>query len=291
MERHLMDMDSTGMLGCPAPEDLAAFADGRLTRAQRAHIELHLADCGTCREVVADTVLLSNKSLGSFWAQPRKRMLAGGGAVLALAASLVVAARVQPDLLPFDRDGDYAQLVAAVGQNRTVEGRVTGGFSYAPMKPATRGARDSGAEDFALLAARSELEARAQAEPTAANRHAAGVAQLVAGDHEAAVTTLEAVVATASTGAAYYSDLSAAYLARGREWDRREDFEKARTAAERAIVLDPLLDEPYFNRALALDALGHAREAEAAYRRALGRDAQSPWNADITTRLEKMRRP
>jgi hypothetical protein len=292
MERHLMDMDSIGTLGCPSPEDLAAYTDGRLPRAQRAELELHLADCDTCREVVADTVVLAQQPLGSrLWGMPRQRVIAGGGAALALAASLLVAVTVQPDLLPFDRRPDYAPLVAAVGQNRTVEGRLTGGFTYAPMKRATRAARQARDEDFALLAAKGELEARAQARPTAANRHAAAVAQLVAGDSEAAVVALEAVVAEEPSEAAYHSDLSAAYLARGTDWGRREDFEKARAAAERAVVLDPALDEAYFNRALALEALGEEREAEAAYRRALGRDPQSPWNAEITMRLEQVRKP
>jgi tetratricopeptide (TPR) repeat protein len=285
MERHLMEMDSIGGFRCPAPEDLAAFTDGQISGAQRSQIELHLADCDACRELVAETVLLSKERLPGFiFGQPRRRAIAGGGAALALAASLVAV------IWPFDDQPDYGPLVAAVGQNRTVEGRLTGGFSYAPMKRATRAGRTGADEDFALLAAKGKLEADAQAKPTAANRHAAAVAQLVAGDSETAIATLESVVAETPQAAAY-SDLAAAYLARGREWDRQEDFDKARAAAERAIVMDPSLDEPYFNRALALDALGRAREAEAAYRRALGRDPRSPWNAEITMRLEQMRRP
>ena len=286
-----MEMDSIGGPGCPVPEELAAFTDGQLSRAQRAQIELHLADCDVCRELVAETVLLSKERLPGFiFGQPRRRVIAGGGAVLALAASLMVVAKIQPELLPLENEPDYAPLVAAVGQNRTVEGRLTGGFTYAPMKRATRAGRTGGNEDFALLAAKGELEERAQAKPTAANRHAAAVAQLIAGDYETAIATLEAVVGEAPQ-AAYYSDLSAAYLARGREWDRRDDLDKARAAAERAILMDPSLDEAYFNRALALDALGQAREAEAAYRRARERDPRSPWNAEITMRLEQMRRP
>jgi tetratricopeptide (TPR) repeat protein len=291
MERHLMDMDSIGGPGCPAPEDLAAYMDGRLSRAERARIELHLADCDTCRELVADTVRLADQRVpGLIFGQPRRRVIAGGGAALALAASLTVVAIVQPGLLPFNDTPDYSPLVAAVGQNRTVEGRLTGGFAYAPMKRATRAGRTGADEDFALLAAKGDLQARAQADPTAANRHAAGVAQLVAGDYEAAIADLEAVVAE-EPRAASYNDLSAAYIARGREWERPEDLQKARSAAERAIALDPSLDEAYFNRALALDALGLVPEAEAAYRQALERDPRSPWNAEITMRLEQVRRP
>lgn len=284
MERHLINMD--GNTGCPEPEDLAAFADGTLPRGARAVIELHLADCDTCREVVADTVSLSNEYLGpTLLGLPRRRVLAGGGAAVALAASVLAM------VLPFGQSPDYEPLITAVGQNRTVEARLSLGFEYAPLKRATRAARGIVNEDYALLAAKSDLEDRALARPTAVNRHAAAVAQLVAGDADAAIAGLESVVRDEPGRAAYHSDLAAAYLARGREWDRRDDLENAKAAADRAITLDPSLDEAYFNRALALDALGEAREAEAAYRRALTRDPQSPWNTEISMRLDQVRRP
>jgi tetratricopeptide (TPR) repeat protein len=120
---------------------------------------------------------------------------------------------------------------------------------------------------------------------------AAGVAQLLVGDHDAAVEALEHAAAAEPARAAYHNDLAAAYLARGRAWDERADFEKSQRAAERALALDPALDEAYFNQALALDALGRTREAEDAYRQALARDPQSPWNAEITMRLQKVPRP
>jgi Tfp pilus assembly protein PilF len=284
MERHLMDMDSNRMPGCPEPEDLAAFADGTLPGKARTAIELHLADCETCREVVADTVSLSREYLGpTLLGLPRQRVL-GGGAALALAASVFAM------VVPFGQNRDYKSLVAAVGQNRTVEARLTGGFAYAPLKRPTRAARAVVNEDFALLAAKSKLEESAQARPTPANRHAAAVAHLVSGDADAAIAALESVVRDEPGKAVYHSDLAAAYIARGRAWDRREDLEKAKAAADRAITLDESLDEAYFNRALALDSLGQAREAEAAYRAALTRDPQSPWNTEISMRLDQVRR-
>ena len=285
-----MTMDRMSTLGCPEPEDLAAFADGKLSGSQRTHVELHLADCDTCRELVADTVMLSRQPIGAtLLGFPRRRVMAGGAA-LALAASVAVVVVARPDALRVHQRPDYGPLIAALGENRTVEARLTGGFAYAPMKPPTRSAHGDN-EDFALLAATSALRERAQQDPSAENRHAAGVAQLVAGNHDGAVAALESVVGDEPERADYHSDLAAAYLARGRAWDRRDDVEKAKAAADRAIVLDPSLDEAYFNRALALDALGQAGEAEAAYRRALTRDPASPWNAEITARLEQVRRP
>ncbi len=281
-----MDIDT---VGCPTSEDLAAFVDGRLRQAERARIEMHLADCDMCRETVADTVSLSTQPLpGAAWNSSR-RAIAAGAAVLALAASLILVL-VQPDVLRFGQENTYPDLVAAVGTNRTVEGRLTGGFEYAPMRTARRAARVGDTEDFELLAATSALRQRAVEAPTAANRHAAGVGELVLGNYDEAVATLEAVVAAEPGKAAYHSDLAAAYLARGREWDRADDFTKARAAADRAVALDPALNEASFNRALALDALGQVAEAEQAYERLLTRDPRYPWNADISSRLEQLKR-
>lgn len=41
---------------CPGAEDLAAWLDGRLSPAERARVEIHLAGCEECREVTAQIV-------------------------------------------------------------------------------------------------------------------------------------------------------------------------------------------------------------------------------------------
>ena len=276
--------------GCPAPEDLAAFVDGRLDADRRAEIELHLAGCGVCREAVVDAVLLAGQALPTSRWSGRRRALAAGGALLALAASVMLLLRASPEFGAFPGRSPYPELVAAAGRDRTVEARLTGGFAYRPLRAVTRAGNANRSEDFDLLAATSAVQQRAIDTPTVANRHAAGIAQLLIGDYESAVATLEAVVAAEPGRAEYHSDLAAAYLARGRQWDRAEDFAKATAAAGRAIALDSSLDEAYFNQALALDAEGRVREAEAAYRRARDRDPGSAWSAEISTRLDQLRR-
>jgi tetratricopeptide (TPR) repeat protein len=284
-----MKMESRST-ACPGPEELAAFVDRRLTRAARGSIELHLADCDVCRELLADVGLLSREPLpNARWVVSKRAV---GAAALGLAASLVLVLRLAPGALPSGGPDPHAELVDAVGEFRTVEGRLTGGFAFGPLRPIMRsGSNAQGEENFRVLAAVAALEERAETSPTAANRHAAGVGQLVVGAYERAVATLEAAVDEAPSRAAYHSDLAAAYLARGRYLDRRDDFERARRSAERAIDLDNRLSEAYFNRALALDALGEAADAERAYRTALAVDARSPWNAEINTRLQQLMRP
>jgi len=274
---------------CAGPEELAAFVEGRLRSDERSRIELHLADCALCRETVVETARLSDQ------ATPRPvlytRRILAGGAGIALAASLVAAAYLQPQWLGLRTSTPYQELVAAVDGHRLVEARLTGGFPYAPMRAPVRSGGESGQDDFDLLAAAARIRSAAAASPTAPNRHAAGVANLLTGRYDQAIAELEDAVKSDPSRAEYHSDLAAAYLARGRDRESRDDLQKARAAADRAIALNAALDEAYFNRALALDALGQSPEAEQAYERALSRDPTSPWNSEIEARLRQLRRP
>ncbi|MGH9349269.1 MAG: hypothetical protein ACRD26_18595, partial [Vicinamibacterales bacterium] len=62
----------------------------------------------------------------------------------------------------------------------------------------------------------------------------------------------------------------------------------ARAAAERASRLDPDLIEPYFNRALALEALSQEDAARGAWREYLSRDRDSAWRDEALARLERL---
>src|SRR5919106_6960291 len=42
--------------GCPDPNDMAAYIDGRADASGRTRLEAHLADCDACREVFAECV-------------------------------------------------------------------------------------------------------------------------------------------------------------------------------------------------------------------------------------------
>lgn len=54
----------TALGTCPTDEELAAFLDGTLTKAERARVTAHLADCESCYEIFAGTVhFLEDSSL------------------------------------------------------------------------------------------------------------------------------------------------------------------------------------------------------------------------------------
>jgi len=82
-------------------------------------------------------------------------------------------------------------LVAAVGTERYLEPRLTGGFPSGPVRSANRGQGELSSQNLALLAAIGEAQRRVQAEPTAANLHAWGVGQVLLGSYDEAIESFE----------------------------------------------------------------------------------------------------
>lgn len=274
---------------CPDPELLAAFVDGRLARGERAAIERHLAECDACREVLAETVRLTGDASGRVvHGRFGRRAVAVGGGALALAASLLLVVWMQPGLLRFGAPTPYEELVAAVGTNRTIEGRLTGGFQYGPLRSPTRGSVDLFRDNYQVLAAAARIRNAAYASATSQNQHALGAVQLVLGEYNAAVTTLETAAAEEPSNARFQNDVAAAYLTRAARLDRPEDYPRALSAAERAVRLDPELDEALFNRAVALEALSLREQAIEAWRAVLERDPESGWAAEARQRLQRL---
>lgn len=279
---------------CPDPEQLAALVDGRLARHARARIERHLLVCSSCRDVVAETSRLAREELAAAGARDRPsrpnllrksfggRSLAAGGALLAITASLLFVARVQPQLSRFGAATPYQQLVAAVAANRPIEGRLTGGFQHGPV---VRGRRHSRAADNPhVRAAAAKIRELADAHPTADNLHALGVAQVILHQYDAGIRALEEVVTRHPEDARYHSDLSAAYLARGRR--NKADLPLALDHAALANRLDPDLTEAWFNHALALEVLNLEPEARKAWTAYLARDGSSAWAEEAREHLQ-----
>src|SRR6185436_10144623 len=117
--------------GCPAPERLAAYADGRSDDADAALVEQHLSTCSRCFGAFAETVRFRQADPG--W---RPQVPARGGSfsrAVGLAAGLVGVACLVGTLgwLGWSARGrrtEVAALVDAVGDRRVVEPRLTGGF-------------------------------------------------------------------------------------------------------------------------------------------------------------------
>lgn len=224
----------------------------------------------------------------------RRAVLGGISALLATAATLAVAIRW--DSAPMRRrvvswapsivtssanlnGGGIDKLVYAVGEERYIEARISGGFKYGPLRQVMRGPAGKSEPDSQLLAVALELQAAAKASSSAENLHAWGVAQLFLGQYAESLVTLRAALATADEPA-IRSDLAAALVANGRFRDDSRDFEEA------IVLLSDLgTPEALYNRALALSALGRTDEADRVWQAAARAEQGGGWAADAAARV------
>ena len=277
---------------CPDLETIAAYVDGRLGPGERGRIAAHLAGCPDCyfvfseaaqTHVTKNAVEPDRRTGTAWWKRPRVAWPAA--AALATAASVWIAVgtlfrAAQPEL---------QALVAAVGTDRTIEGRLTGGFAYGPVRGVVRAGEPSAvtvSPDVRIAAAQIEKDAAANRTPR--TLHALGTAYLLQGDTGRAVDTLEQVADATKNDARVLSDLSAAYLAQAVRGSEPQDFAKALTAAERATRADPKLPEAWFNRAYALERLSLADQAKQGWQDYLKVDATSGWADEARRRLKAL---
>src|SRR5258706_4476474 len=173
-------------------------------------------------------------------------------------------------------DAEIAPVVAAVGARRPIEGRLTGGFQYGEWRQ-VRG-RERGLE---LEAAATRLR------ESGAGDRARAVGALLGGDSDAAIVGLERILSRPGWSASAASDLAAARLARWRRTGAALDAVRALNDADRAVAAEPGLPEGWFNRALALDALGLAGLAGEGWVRYDGLDPTSAWAAEAADRASR----
>jgi CHAT domain-containing protein/tetratricopeptide (TPR) repeat protein len=221
-----------------------------------------------------------------------RSVLAGATVVLAAGILLYAVSGRSPSR---HRDGAYRsdlqELVAAAGQRRTFEPRVTGNFAYGTLAAAapTRSAASSPDDTpLELRVAAIALEKRARASPDPLALNAFGIAQLVTGQTATAVSTLEEAIRLAPKDARLSSDLAAGYLVRARESSRIEDVARAVGLAEQATKLDPRLVEARFNLALSLERLSLRLEATSAWQSYLALDSTSEWASEARRHVEKL---
>jgi CHAT domain-containing protein len=286
----------------PDDERLAEYAENTLEIPARAEIERHLADCADCRAVVTETLAFLDHSLAQSGnaAPPRviefrsRKRLVGVAVGAAVAAALVLAMRVMRPDGPFGPRRDRPELhelIAAVADEptRPVEGRLSGGFTYAPPPSPTRGRGDREASPDVRIAA-ANLEKAAKLNDSPGNRAALGVAYLALGNLDAAIDAIEDATQRDPENPRVLSDLAAAYLARAKWWARPEDWVRALEAAERAVRRDPRSAEAYFNRALALEGLHLVDQAVAAWTDYVRIDPAGSWFEEASRHLSAERR-
>lgn len=203
-----------------------------------------------------------------------------GLALLVGTAVLKVAGTAPPGEM-----GSIARLADVAGADRSVTPRLVGGFKFASVRGQLRGGLST--TNLPLLAAAGALQASAAANPTGPDAHAWGLAQLLLGDADGAVSTLENLNADQSTPA-LLANLAAAYGARSPLSAEPSDWFRTLAYSERALRAVPALAEASFNRALALETLQLREEAVAAWRAYLAQDPGSEWSREARQRLDQL---
>jgi anti-sigma factor RsiW len=222
----------------------------------------------------------------------RRRVVQGMvGTLLAAAAALVLVVRSQPvwwqGIWGPAVDPRFAQLVAAVGEERYIEARLTGGFKYGPLRPLTRGATSGSGANLELSAAVLELQSAAARTPTASSLHAWGVGQLLLGDFDGAIASLSQAAALDSRARV---DLAAALATRG-QWRRDPgDLTEALRQLELAQTNGDLPTEGLYNRALVLQQLGETQRASRDWQAVGAIDPAPDWARDARARAMALRK-
>ncbi len=157
---------------------------------------------------------------------------------------------------PPQEHSPLVDLAEAIGSHHDLDVRLTGGFRPHGQTTVTRSATsttDRLPPDARIAIARLEKQAAREQSPRALS--ALGVAYIIGGDVDRAITTLEDATALAAD-AAPWSDLSAAYLVKASRTPARriEYLARALDAAARSLRITPT-GEARFNRAAALQAL------------------------------------
>jgi CHAT domain-containing protein len=265
---------------CPPLEQMASYLDRTLDPVARARFESHVADCDDCRELLAE----SARTLDAVpeLALPRRSwrpvVFYGGLAAAVLFMAVWLRGPSEPP------DAVRPQLVELVAALRTVparpiEARLTGGFAYAPPPATERGPASSVPVDVQMAAL--TIQKRAESEDTPENAAALGVARLVVGDYDAAIDRLTSAVGRDPSLIHAWSDLSAAYLARG----GASDLVRALDAARRATEGAQPPPEAWFNFALAAERLGLSDEARRAWNQVIVTEPGSGWAEEARRRI------
>jgi CHAT domain-containing protein len=261
-------------------------------------VESHLASCPQCCALLAGVVrTVAELSGKTSRANAGPEAIPGlnwrGVAGVLTAAAAVLLVLVVPSMRPWiEHDAGLVSLVETIGSERSVIGRLTGGFPHTPLGAPSAGGQDGRvAESDRLLLIAGKIRESFGERETPSRLHAMGLSQLLLGRYDDAARSLLAASREQPGNAQYLSDVAVVQLERARAGLRPDDLPRALASAERARRLDPSLHEAWFNRALALSALSLTDQARQAWTDYLARDNSSPWAGEARTHLTALLQP
>jgi tetratricopeptide (TPR) repeat protein len=279
--------------GCPDAEALASYIDGRVTGAERALIEAHLANCEDCYLVFSETVQQQQAEQTTTW-RSRYRWGARLAAGLAAAAGIfwaVESLKPAPDNRPATMTVIAAlnELDAAGGSYRKFEPRLTVTLTHHDMEPTLRSVettepspqRDAAQKALREAARKVEIAAKVNGAGVQGRQALAGM-YFALGEAQPAAAVLEPDAQSSDAG--LLSDLAATYLARRADGD----VQRALSLLEHAVALDPKRAEAWFNLGLAAEAARQMVRAQEAWKQYLILDSSSEWATEARWHLGKV---
>jgi tetratricopeptide (TPR) repeat protein len=274
---------------CPPSEVLAAFVDARLPKKQVEALADHLASCAECRFIVEsaseaqaeEQAEVVEPQGGRSWRWMAVAAVIGGGFFLTPYPQMVRQWQVRTTVLK--------ELVETKTTTRPVEPRLAG-FGYAQEPPRMRGGGDPEnvpenveAEKVIVEGKAGEVLEETKNDRSSAAAHARGVAWLVLQKSDAAIRELTDATSRDPKNAQAWNDLAAAYIL-------NEQNKEAIAAANRALALDPQLNEARFNKALATQRLVPA-ESIREWNDYLKHDPAGPWAEEANQRKSRAAEP
>ena len=177
-------------------------------------------------------------------------------------------------------------LAQAYTEHRTLEVRITGA-KYAPMQ-AERG---TGQSDFdkphSLLKAKDMIGEALGKNPNDPKwLQARGRAELLDGNYESAIKSLQRALETQPDSPSLLTDLGSAYYQRARSADRPIDYGNAIESFGKALARDPDNPIALFNRALTCEQMFFYTQAIDDWQRYLRLDPNGDWSAEAKQHLQ-----
>ena len=270
---------------CPDDETMAAWVEGRLSKAESDVLVEHASVCEECMPMIDaanETFHAEADREGAVYGGGWQRWLLAAAAVLAIALTSVIVLRA--------RHHDATQELVEVSPRsaRAVEARLTGGFAWAPYRGAIRADRAAvDTEQLKVAGAAANAIERAEQDTSPDARRAAGIALVLIDKPEEGIARLTDEAKRSPSEARVWSDLSAAQYAAA-QTGRTSLYPEALASANRALQIDPRMGEALFNRALVLERIGIRGEARVAWQRYLDVDPSSLWANEAREHLSRL---
>jgi CHAT domain-containing protein len=253
----------------------------------RDRVARHVLRCGECKDVI--------EAISHHWEEAGgKRSEAAPHRWVAIAAGVLVAVLLGAGgtiwwLWPGRGQSGIADLVKAAQGRRLVEARLSGGFAWAPVSDVRGGPSSVDPGRLAIAGVAARLRGTLGAADLQGDDHTLGIAYLLLGSPDEAVTKLDAAAEALPEDPIVLSDLAAGRIELGKSTAHARDFLRALDLAERALAKSPALVEARFNKALALEAIGLKDAAIEAWDDYAKADRGTPWATEAQSRAKRLR--